>query len=83
MLTLDIYMTAGITTKVQRGFWRRVCTLDHELTLVAIIEEKKSHGKRIYCRFVDSLHYRGETRMSFQLFLAYIFIDEVPDYTMR
>ena len=35
------------------GFRRGFSTLDHILTLRAIIEEGRSHGRRIYCSFVD------------------------------
>ena len=37
----------------QAGFRKGFSTLDHKLTLRAIIEEGQSHGKRIYCCFVD------------------------------
>ncbi|MCO5609888.1 hypothetical protein L7F22_064121 [Adiantum nelumboides] len=37
----------GMRTKRQAGFRRRFSTLDHLLTLRAIIEKGRSHGKRI------------------------------------
>ena len=37
----------------QAGFRRGFSTLDHILTLRAIIEEGRSHGRRIYYNFVD------------------------------
>ena len=37
----------------QAGFRRGFSTLDHILTLRAIIEEGRAHGRRIYCSFVD------------------------------
>ncbi|KAH7440397.1 hypothetical protein KP509_04G105200 [Ceratopteris richardii] len=43
----------GMRAKGQAGFRRDLSTLDHILTLRAIIEEGRSHGKRIYCSFVD------------------------------
>ncbi|MCO5611969.1 hypothetical protein L7F22_066229 [Adiantum nelumboides] len=43
----------GVRAKGQAGFRRGFSTLDHLLTLRAIIEEGRSHGRRIYCSFVD------------------------------
>ncbi|KAH7292540.1 hypothetical protein KP509_29G073500 [Ceratopteris richardii] len=43
----------GIRAEGQVGFRRDFSTLDHILTLRAIIEEGRSHGTRIYCSFVD------------------------------
>ncbi|MCO5554617.1 hypothetical protein L7F22_008149 [Adiantum nelumboides] len=43
----------GVGAKGEVGFRRRFSTLDHLLTLKAIIEEGRSHGRRIYCSFVD------------------------------
>ena len=37
----------------QAGFRKGFSTLDHILTLRAIIEQGKSHGRKIYCAFVD------------------------------
>ncbi|MCO5567345.1 hypothetical protein L7F22_021035 [Adiantum nelumboides] len=44
---------AGVRAKGQASFRRGFSTLDHIFTLRAIIEEGRSHGKRIYCSFVD------------------------------
>lgn len=44
---------AGMRVVGQAGFRRGFSTLDHILTLRAIIEEGRSHGRRIYCNFVD------------------------------
>ena len=35
------------------GFRKGFSTLDHILTLRAILEEGRSHGRKIYCAFVD------------------------------
>ena len=43
----------GIRAAGQAGFRRGFSTLDHILTLRAIIEEGRAHGRRIYCSFVD------------------------------
>ena len=43
----------GIRATGQAGFRKGFSTLDHILTLRAVIEEGRSHGKRIYCCFVD------------------------------
>lgn len=43
----------GIRAAGQAGFRRGFSTLDHILTLRAIIEEGRASGRRIYCSFVD------------------------------
>eukprot|EP00250_Pteridium_aquilinum_P022184 c25317_g3_i1 orf=401-733(+) len=43
----------GMRVVGQAGFWRGFSTLDHILTLRAIIEEGRSQGRWIYCSFVD------------------------------
>ena len=43
----------GIRAAGQAGFRRDFSTLDHLLTLRAIIEEGRAHGRRMYCCFVD------------------------------
>ena len=43
----------GIGAAGQAGFRRGFSTLDHILTLRAIIEEGRAHGRRMYCCFVD------------------------------
>ena len=43
----------GIRATGQAGFRKGFSTLNHILTLRAVIEEGQSHGKRIYCCFVD------------------------------
>ena len=43
----------GIRAAGQAGFRRGFSTLDHILTLRAIIEEGRAHGRRMYCSFVD------------------------------
>lgn len=43
----------GVRATGQAGFRRGFSTLDHILTLRAIIEEGRANGKRMYCCFVD------------------------------
>ena len=43
----------GLRAAGQAGFKRGFSTLDHILTLRAIIEEGIAQGRRIYCSFVD------------------------------
>ena len=43
----------GCRSAGQAGFQKGFTTLDHILTLRALIEEGKAHNKRIYCCFVD------------------------------
>ena len=35
------------------GFWNKFTTLDHLLTLWALIKESRAHKKKIYCFFVN------------------------------
>ncbi|MCO5593906.1 hypothetical protein L7F22_047925 [Adiantum nelumboides] len=43
----------GVRAKGQAGFRKGFSTLDHILTLRAIIEEGRANGRKIYCCFVD------------------------------
>ena len=43
----------GTRTLGQAGIKKGFSTLDHIFTLRAIIEENRSHGRKIYCTFVD------------------------------
>ncbi|RYA67318.1 hypothetical protein DD598_28795 [Enterobacter cloacae complex sp. 2DZ2F16B1] len=43
----------GVCAAGQAGFRRGFSTLNHTLTLRAIIEDGRSHGRRIYCSFMD------------------------------
>ena len=43
----------GCHSAGQAGFRKGFTTLDHILTLRALIEEGRAHNKRIYCCFVD------------------------------
>ena len=57
----------GIRATGQAGFRKGFSTLDHILTLRAVIEEGRSHGKTIYCCFVD-FHKAFDTILQERLF---------------